>query len=199
MARTEPAAARSRGARDTSRREDLANAATDYALQHGLVGLSLRPVAAALDTSDRMLLYHFAGKDDLVATMLRVSNDRSVAAIRALSPSRSVRHAVRRLWEAVSSPALDRCQRMYVEAAALGLLGREPYASVVREANAAWVAAVAEHLVASGVPRTRSARAVRLLDAAFMGFQLDLPLGTDPAALARSVRDLADAVAAIAS
>jgi len=200
MPRTEPAAPEPRlTARDTSRREELAAAATDYALEHGLVGLSLRPLAAALGTSDRMLLYHFAGKDDLVATMLRVSNDRSVAAIRALPPGRSVRHAVRQLWKAVSSPALDRCQRMYVEAAALGLFGREPYASVVREANAAWVAAVAEHLVGSGMPRTRAARAVRLLDAAFMGFQLDLPLGADPATLARSVEDLADAVAAIAA
>jgi AcrR family transcriptional regulator len=196
MPPTEPTAPEP--ARETSRREGLANAATDYALEHGLVGLSLRPLAAALNTSDRMLLYHFAGKDDLVATMLRVSYDRSVAAIRALPPARGVRPAVRQLWKTVSSPALDRCQRMYVEAAALGLFGREPYASVVREANAAWVAAVAEHLVRSGMPRTRAARAVRLLDAAFMGFQLDLPLGADPATLARSVEDLADAVAAIA-
>jgi len=194
MPRTEP-----RVKAPASRRELLASAATDYALEHGLVGLSLRPLAAAIGTSDRMLLYHFAGKDDLVATMLRVSNDRSVAAIRALPPSPDVRDAVRRLWGAVVSPALDRCQRMYVEAAALGLLGREPYASVVREANAAWVATLAAHLVASGLPSVRAVRAVRLLDAAFMGFQLDLPLGADPADLARSVEDLADAVAAIAT
>ena len=194
MPRTEP-----RAGAPTSRRELLAAAATDYALEHGLVGLSLRPLAAAIGTSDRMLLYHFAGKDDLVATMLRVSNDRSVAAVRALPPSVDVKDAVRRLWEAVVSPALDRCQRMYVEAAALGLLGREPYASVVREANAAWVATLADHLVASGLPSARAGRAVRLLDAAFMGFQLDLPLGTDAAALARSVEDLADAVAVIAA
>jgi AcrR family transcriptional regulator len=185
--------------RVTSRRDALAAAATDYALEHGLVGLSLRPLAAALGTSDRMLLYHFSGKDDLVATMLRESNDRSVGAIQALPPARDVRAAVRQLWAAVSSPALERCQRMYVEAAALGLLGREPYASVVREANAVWVAAVAEHLAASGMPRARAARAVRLLDAAFMGFQLDLPLGADRGRLARAVEDLADAVAAIAS
>jgi len=185
--------------RATSRRDALAAAATDYALEHGLVGLSLRPLAAALGTSDRMLLYHFSGKDDLVATMLRETNDRSVAAIRALPPADGVRQAVRQLWAAVASPALDRCQRMYVEAAALGLLGREPYASVVREANAVWTAALAEHLVASGMPRARAGRAVRLLDAAFMGFQLDLPLCPDPAELTGSVEDLAAAVAAIAT
>ena len=56
------------------RRDELAEGATDYVLEHGLIGLSLRPLAAALGTSDRMLLYHFSDKDDLVATVLRVSN-----------------------------------------------------------------------------------------------------------------------------
>ena len=81
--------------RDTDRRDGLAEAATDYVLDHGLIGLSLRPLAAALGTSDRMLLYHFGSKDDLVATVLRVSNDRAVVAVRALEPARDVRTAVR--------------------------------------------------------------------------------------------------------
>jgi len=176
----------------------VAQAATDYVLEHGLVGLSLRPLAAAIGTSDRMLLYHFDGKDDLVATVLRVSNDRSVAEVRALAPPGDVRTAVLTLWEAVTSPRLDRCQRLYVEAAALGSFGREPYSSVVRAANRVWVAAVAEWLVASGMPAARAPRAVPLLDAALMGFQLDLPLDADDPAQQQAVRDLADAVAAIA-
>jgi AcrR family transcriptional regulator len=193
-------------ARETARRDQVAQAATDYVLEHGLVGLSLRPLAARLGTSDRMLLYHFDGKDDLVATVLRISNDRSVTAIRALPPAADVRQAVLDLWTAVTRPELDRCQRVYVEAAALGLLGREPYVSVVREANAVWIAALADHLAASGMPRRLAARAVVLLDAAMMGFQLDLPLelpsgarapGPDPV-VDQAVHDLADAVAAIA-
>ena len=186
-------------ARETGRRDEFAQAATDYVLEHGLVGLSLRPLAAELGTSDRMLLYHFADKDDLVATVLRVANDRSVAVLRQLSPSPDVRQAVLDLWTAVTAPPLDACQRMYVEAAALGLFGREPYARVVREANAVWVAAVADHLVAAGTPRERAPRAVALLDAALMGFQLDLPLDAGDPAQEQAVRDLADAVAAIAA
>ena len=61
-----------------TRRDELAEAATDYALEHGLIGLSLRPLAEALGTSDRMLLYHFEDKDDLVATILRTTSERSV-------------------------------------------------------------------------------------------------------------------------
>ena len=67
-----------------TRREELTEAAADYVLDHGLIGLSLRPLAAALGTSDRMLLYHFADKDDLVATVFRAAVDRGVAELRGL-------------------------------------------------------------------------------------------------------------------
>ncbi len=184
--------------RDTTRRDQLLSAATDHVLEHGLIGLSLRPLAAALGTSDRMLLYHFAGKDDLVAAVLNESNDRAVQLVRALPGQSSVRGEVVALWRASTSTDLDRCQRLYVEAAALGLFGREPYASVVRRANAAWIAAVADRLVAAGMPRERADRAVMLLDAAFMGFQLDLPLESRPA-LEQAVADLADALGSLAS
>ena len=43
-------------------RENLLPLLAAYVLEHGLAGLSLRPLAAAAGTSDRMLLYHFASK-----------------------------------------------------------------------------------------------------------------------------------------
>lgn len=181
----------------SARREALAEAATEYALEHGLIDLSLRPLAAAIGTSDRMLLYHFEDKHDLVATILRVSNDRAVAEVRALEAARDVRRAVADLWAACTTGQLDRCQRLYVQAAALGLLGREPYLSVVRESNQRWVEALVDYLVQAGAPRSRAGRAVALLDAAFMGLQLDLALEPGPAPLRRTVSDLANAVVAV--
>jgi AcrR family transcriptional regulator len=185
--------------RETRRRDAIAEAATDYVLEHGLIGLSLRPLAAALGTSDRMLLYHFESKDDLVAAVLRISNDRSVSEVRALAPAPDPRRAVLAFWEAMRAPRLSRCQRMYVEAAALGLFGREPYVTVLREANAVWSDAVTDYLVGSGAAPTHARRAVELVDAATMGFLLDLPLDSQDPALQQAVADLADAVAAIAS
>ncbi len=180
----------------SDRRQVLAEAATDYVLEHGLLDLSLRPLAAALDTSDRMLLYHFKDKNDLIATVLHVSNDRSVRGIRELRPSRDVRQAVVDLWGVVSRPDQARCQRLYVEAAALGVLGTEPFATVVGEANEQWLGALADHLVASGMRASDAGRAARLVEAAFMGFQLDEPL-EPPLQIRRSIGDLADAVAAV--
>jgi AcrR family transcriptional regulator len=185
-------------AKDLQRRDEWTLTATDYVHEHGLIGLSLRPLAAALGTSDRMLLYHFGTKDDLIAALLRESNDRGVAGIQALSPSHDLRAAVHELWSAVNSPAIEPCARLYVEAAALGLLGREPYVSVVREANARWMQALVTHLNQSGVARPLARRAATVIDAAFIGFQLDAPLDVSRAARKRSVSDLADAVAALA-
>jgi AcrR family transcriptional regulator len=185
-------------AKESARRSRLAESATDYVLEHGLIGLSLRPLAAALGTSDRMLLYHFAGKDDLIAAVLRTSTDRAIAELGRLPATTSVREAVVGLWTASTDGPLERCQRMYVEAAALGLLGREPYVGVVREANAAWTRALVEVLVAAGCAPSIAGRAANLLDAALMGLQLDLPLARGTADLDRSVADLADAVALLA-
>lgn len=181
----------------STRREALGDAATDYALEHGLIGLSLRPLAAAVGTSDRMLLYHFKDKDDLVAAVLRISNDRAIAEIRALPRAADVRRAVSDLWDACTTGQLERCQRLYVQAAALGLLGREPYLSVVRESNQLWVGALVDYLVDAGATRGRARRAAALLDATFMGLMLDLAVEPGPAALRRTVRDVANAVVAI--
>jgi AcrR family transcriptional regulator len=53
--------------------------ATDYVLQNGLAGLSLRPLAAALGTSPRMLLYDFGSKEQLVAEVLAEARRREAA------------------------------------------------------------------------------------------------------------------------
>jgi len=51
-------------------RETLLPKLAAYVLEHGLDSLSLRPLAKAAGTSDRMLIYHFGSKDQLVADLL---------------------------------------------------------------------------------------------------------------------------------
>ena len=174
------------------RREEIIEAATDYALEHGLVGLSLRPLAAALGTSDRMVLYHLGSKDALVIEIIRCSTRRSVEELHALPASPSPGRAVRDQWRMRTGQQQTRCERLYVEASTLGLFGEEPYASAVAASNEQWMAAVRDHLVASGVRADRVDGVAALVDAAFMGFELDSPLdeGLAPAGL----ESLAEAV-----
>jgi AcrR family transcriptional regulator len=181
-----------------SRRDDLLDQVTDHVLEHGLIGLTLRPLAAAVGTSDRMLLYHFGSRDELVTAVVTRTEDRAVAAIDALPTAAGVRAAVEVLWSAYQRDPLYGCASIYVQAAATGLIGQEPYRSSVREANQKWVAALRAYLVRCGVPEQRADRVVTLVDSSLFGFQLDLV--TDrPEELTRGVADLAVAAEALAT
>lgn len=179
-----------------TRREELIEQATDWAWRNGLVGLSLRPLAAALGTSDRMLLYHLGSKEQLIVEIIRCSTERSARELRSLPPSASPQHAVLDQWQLRTTERQSQCERLYVEASTLGLFGQQPYADEVAAMNEVWLDAVRAHLVSSGVPEARSREIAELVEAAFMGFELDRPLGTiEPAglsALAHAVELLAD-------
>ena len=62
------------------RREAAIERMADHLLLEGMSAASLRPLAAAAGTSDRMLLYYFADKDELVAATL----DRVAARLTAM-------------------------------------------------------------------------------------------------------------------
>ncbi|MFM7403345.1 MAG: TetR/AcrR family transcriptional regulator, partial [Erythrobacter sp.] len=51
-------------------RETLLPLLAAHVLQQGLDGASLRPLAKAAGTSDRMLIYHFGNKETLVTELL---------------------------------------------------------------------------------------------------------------------------------
>jgi AcrR family transcriptional regulator len=55
---------------DPNRRTATLSHAAEYVLENGLSGLSLRPLAQALGTSPRMLLYDFGSKTRLVEAIL---------------------------------------------------------------------------------------------------------------------------------
>jgi AcrR family transcriptional regulator len=77
----------SRYSRSVSRREELLDQVTDHVLEHGLIGLTLRPLAAAIGTSDRMLIYHFGSRDALVSAVVDRATARAIREVEALPPA----------------------------------------------------------------------------------------------------------------
>jgi AcrR family transcriptional regulator len=179
-----------------SHREDLLERVTDYVLENGLIGLSLRPLAAAIGTSDRMLIYHFTSRDALVSAVVARTTERAVREVVALTGATTVRSGVNRLWAAYRTQPLSRCLDVYCQAAATGLIGQEPYLSDARASNEVWAAALREYFVRCGAAPRRVARIVTLVDSALYGFHLDL-ITDRPAELSRGVEDLATAAQAI--
>ena len=179
------------------RRDVLLDQVTDHVLEQGLIGLTLRPVAAAIGTSDRMLLYHFHSRDELVTAVVAHAMERAVVAVDALDVQPTVRDGVKRLWQAFLVEPLHGCVDVYCQAAATGLIGAEPYLSVVREVNDRWSDALEAYLVRCGAPQAKVERIVTLVDSSLFGFHLDLT--TDkPDYLSRGIDDLADAAQTLA-
>jgi AcrR family transcriptional regulator len=175
-----------------SRRDELLAAAADHVLAHGLIGLTLRPLAAAIGTSDRMLIYHFGSHAQLVAAITSHTDDRGTAFIQSLPDAPSVKAAVKQLWAAFAEPVLGKCLDVYIQAAATGQVGIEPHRTVARESNARWNAALRDYFERSGAPTDRVSRIVGLVDSALLGFHLD-SAAEGRAALADGIDDLAHA------
>jgi AcrR family transcriptional regulator len=180
-----------------NRREDLLAQVTDHVLERGLIGLTLRPLAAAVGTSDRMLIYHFESRDGLVSAVVAEATERAIAAVEALPAAPGVRAGVNRLWEAYRCAPLNRCLDVYCQAAATGLIGQEPYLSDARASNERWALSLRSYFARSGAPEEWVGRIVTLVDSALYGFHLDLT--TDrPEELAQGVDDLARAAESLA-
>ena len=180
-----------------NRREDLLQEVTDYVLSEGLIGLTLRPLAEAIGTSDRMLIYHFGSRDALVTDVVAETTRRAIEAVERVPAARTIRSAVNRLWAAYQTQPLHACLQVYLQAAATGLIGHEPHLSLARDTNEQWAQALRDYFVRSGAPVRRVERLVTLVDSALYGFHLDLV--TDrPEELAKGVDDLAVAAQALA-
>ena len=67
-------------------RETLLPMMAAYVLENGLADVSLRPLAKAAGTSDRMLLYHFGSKEELVAALLEYLASMYAATLEAAFP-----------------------------------------------------------------------------------------------------------------
>lgn len=107
------------------------------------------------------------------------STARSVRVIEALPRARTARSAVMRLWQTLVVPDLDRLQRVYIHAGALGILGADPCRKVIARSDEEWLDAVRDCLVASGPGARRAPRVAELVDAALIGFHLSKPVTDD--------------------
>ena len=70
---------------DPTRREGLLQAAIDYAIEHGLSDLTLRPLAEELGVMPNTLVHHFGSKEELLSAILNGVRDRLREMMRAES------------------------------------------------------------------------------------------------------------------
>lgn len=158
------------------RRAKLLDEVADYILSNGLAGLSLRPLAATIDTSPRMLLYFFGSKERLIAqTLARIRTREQRAFRRAVSRSTSADREglLLREWESWSSPRREKYLRLFFEVYGLALQNRERFPGFLEGAVGEWLPLV-ERAFAVAVAREPAQALATLALAAVRGLQLDL-------------------------
>jgi AcrR family transcriptional regulator len=103
----------------SARRDELLGLAYRYVTRNGLAELSLRPLAAAVGSSPRVLLFLFGSKDDLLRALLgRARQDQLdlLAQVRAESAPADLAAAVRGLWRWLAAPAHRSLLGLWLEA-----------------------------------------------------------------------------------
>lgn len=167
------------------RRTELTEKALDHVLAHGLIGLSLRPLAAALGTSDRMLIYHFGSKDGLITAVVALANRRFAASFQAMAeaapPARSPGEFVRHAWRALTGSDATGPIRLYLEMCVLALHEPDRWSTAQQRIREPWLAMLRETLTGLGTPRAQVPALADLILDTLDGLLLSRLTSTDPA------------------
>lgn len=163
------------------RRAELADGALDYVLANGLVGLSLRPLAAALGTSDRMLIYHFGSKERLVSEVLGRAQQRLALSVTpGEAQVRSLADLVDYLWTALKAPVATQVTRLYLETCVLAVQDPQRYHDAPARLRGPWRSPLHGGLVAFGIPPQQAEPLADLILDTLDGLALDRLTATDP-------------------
>jgi len=169
-------------------RDEILAGAVAVAFRDGLSALTFGRVAAQLGVNDRIVVYYFPTKDDLVGDVLVAMGlqlqDTLAAAF--TTPADDHLDLLRRAWPALVRSDADPVFALFFEAAGLAATGREPYRSLGPQLVDAWVDWTSGFVL--GTPARRRAEAeaaVVMVDGLFL-----LRLMAGPDAAQRAARTL---------
>jgi AcrR family transcriptional regulator len=146
-------------ARDSGQRAAHLAGAVEHVLREGVATLSLRPLAAALGTSDRMLLYYFGTRDDLLAEVLDAVGEQLRTGLTAALPGGPVPpgRLLAALWASLERSGAQAHVRLYLEVSGLAARGRQPFTGLARRVAEDWLSWVGPHLDVPGDERAAAA------------------------------------------
>lgn len=152
----------------------------------------MRPLAARLDTSDRMLLYYFGTRDNLIAAVLEVIGQQLQDMLTAGLPAERLPPGalLTKVWKTLTDPTADDALRLYLEVDVLASRGVQPYARIADQVSTSWRAWLADRIDATVHRRSAAAAAVL----AIVDGLLIQRLSADPRAADSAARWIAKAL-----
>ncbi|MFJ9822449.1 TetR/AcrR family transcriptional regulator [Streptomyces sp. NPDC101151] len=160
---------------DPAKRRNLLNQVREYVIHNGLADLSLRPLARAVGTSDRMLLYYFGTKERMIAEALALDERRPLLRARTVLDSlgppedaAGLRRLFEEIWRQFSSPDMSAVLPLYLEVMTASLLHPDRYGPVMRNVLTEWTSLLTSIFHDLGMTEERAqTEAALLADATF--------------------------------
>lgn len=156
-------------------KDEILEAAVAAAFDDGLSQLTFGRLAKRLGINDRIVVYYFPSKDDLVGEVLAGLGVRLQVALAPIFAARAADHLelLRLAWPVLARPDVDPVFALFFEAAGLAAAGREPYRALVPHLVDGWIEWAAAFLL--GAPskrRSEAAAAIATLDGLLLLRQL---------------------------
>lgn len=178
---------------------ELLDAIVDHLIENGVSELSLRPLAKAVGSSPRVLLYYFGSKEDLVVKALARLRERQRGTYDQLKNAAfaSPTDACRAIWHDLSAPRSEGLFRMFFEAYAMALRHPRRFSEFLNSAVEDWLSFLAEPLIGHGASKAEARAYATVVIAGFRGFMLDYCASRDRARVDRAVELWLDAIDSI--
>ncbi len=165
------------------RKAELRGAALDYLLGHGVANVSLRPMAAELGTSARILMFHFGSKEGLIGEVMEELQSRLQASFVRVAADSGGDAPLMQFWKwAMDKKNLPYLRLLY-EAQIVAVQNEAEYGRYLKKASADWQALAFRAL--SKAPR--SEEMATLCVAVFDGLLLELMVTGDRRRLTRAL------------
>lgn len=135
----------------SARRQELLERAYEYVLANGLADLSLRPLAGAIGSSPRVLLFLFGSKDGLVRAVLARARQEEVVLLAEVrgaggrESSDDLAGVAAAVWRWLSAPERRQLLILWSESYVGSLVSPQgPWAGFARDTVEDWLALLAE-------------------------------------------------------
>ncbi len=173
---------------DGSLRDDLLERIVEYVWKNGISDLQLRPLAEAVESSPRGLLYHFGSKEALVSAVLvrAALRQRELFDTLPRNPE-SYADTVRAAWAVMSHPQNEGLFRLFFEIYGLALQDRDRFPDFLDRAVEGWLSYLEQPALRDGYSRKDARAIATVLLAGYRGFLLDLCATRERKRLARAV------------
>jgi AcrR family transcriptional regulator len=135
---------------DPIKRAALLQDVVAYLETHGVNDMSLAPMAEALGTSKRMLLYYFGDRGELLAQALDASRPRVGEMFRDVATADQFRDAARTLWHGLTRGDQRRSVRMLLQVLSLATTDPDTYGVYARTAVDVMLDPISEALISLG-------------------------------------------------